>query len=163
VIVGLGCYFSSSRAVPLSRELDPLFRSEVRKPPRRIGGTEHLAGLGAATPVPEPVFLCLGHNHRRGVVRVWLSTLLIWRFRADSHARFLERMRAPGRPGEPQSTGSEQRRYCQEQMFWFHCFLLFDSSVTFTFDTALCGDFSELAFHLERRRGILVRSAREQE
>ncbi len=46
--------FSSSGAVSLSRELDPLFRSEVRKPPIRIGRREprgrieHLAGLGAA-------------------------------------------------------------------------------------------------------------------
>jgi len=74
-------------------------------------------------------------------------------------------MRAPGRPGEPQSTGGEQRRYCQGQMFCFHCFLFlfFDSSFTFTFATALCADFRELAFDLERRRGILVRSASEQE
>ena len=98
MIVGLGCYFSSSDG-PLSRELDPLFRSQVLKPPIRIGRTEHLAGLGAAT----------------------------WHFSADAHARFVERMRAPGRPGEPQSTGGEQRHYCQGQMFWFHCFLLFDS------------------------------------
>src|SRR5439155_6637020 len=39
----------------------------------------------------------------------------------------------------------------------------FDSSFTFTFATALCADFWELAFDLERRRGILVRSASEQE
>ena len=95
----LGYYFSSSGAVPLSRELDPLFRSEVRKPPIRIGRTEHLAGLGPA----------------------------MWRFKADAHARFVERMRAPDLLGEPQSTGDEQRRYCQEQMFCFHYFLLFDS------------------------------------
>jgi hypothetical protein len=67
-------------------------------------------------------------------------------------------MRPPGRPGEPQSTGGEQCRYCQGQMFSFHCFLLFDS-----FATALCMDFWALAFDLERRRGILVRSATEQE
>src|SRR5947209_4741353 len=53
VIVGLGSYLSSSGTVPLSRELDPLFRSEVRKPPIRTGRREprwpieHLAGLGA--------------------------------------------------------------------------------------------------------------------
>ncbi len=105
MIVGLGCYFSPSGAVPLSRELDPLFRSEVRKPPSRIGRgeprgrIEHLAGLGWA----------------------------LWRFEADVHARFVERMRAPGRPGEPQSTSGEQRRYCQGQMFSFHCFLALDS------------------------------------
>jgi len=46
----------------------------------------------------------------------------LWRFKADAHARFVGRMCAPGRRGEPQSTGSEQRRYCQEQMFCFHCF-----------------------------------------
>ena len=84
MIVGLACYFSSSGAVPLSRELDPLFRSEVRKPPIRIGRPEHPAGLGLA----------------------------VWRFKADAHARCLERMRAPGRLGDPQSTGGEQRRYC---------------------------------------------------
>jgi hypothetical protein len=87
----------------------------------------------------------------------------MWRFKADAHARFVERMRAPGRPGEPQSTDGEQRRYCQEQMFCFHGFLLFGSSFTFTFATALCADFRGLAFDLERRRGILVRSASEQE
>jgi hypothetical protein len=66
-------------------------------------------------------------------------------------------MRAPGRPGEPQSTGGEQRRYCQEQMFSFH---------VFPFRTLRYGivrGFLELAFDLERRRGILVRSASEQE
>ena len=83
-----------------------------------------MAGVGAATLVPAPAFLCLRHNHRRGGVRVWLSSVLIWRFKADAHARFLERMRAPGRPGEPQSTGGEQRRHCQGQMFCFHCFFV---------------------------------------
>jgi len=47
--------------------------------------------------------------------------------------------------------------------FAFIVFLLFDSSFTFTFATALCAVFRELAFDLERRRGILVRSASEQE
>ena len=94
----------SSGPAPLSRELDALFRSEVGKPPIRNRRLEHLAGLGSA----------------------------MWRFQADAHARFLERMRAPGRPGEPQSTGGEQRRYCQGQMFCFHYILLFDSSFTFT-------------------------------
>jgi len=61
----------------------------------RIGRIEHLAGLGWA-------LLC---------------------FEADVHARFLGRVRTPGRLGEPQSTGGEQRCYGQEQMFWFHCFL----------------------------------------
>jgi len=70
--------------MPLSRELDALFRSEVREPLIRLGRTEHLAGVGSA----------------------------MWRFKADARARFVERMRAPGRPGEPQSTGREQRRYC---------------------------------------------------
>jgi hypothetical protein len=87
----------------------------------------------------------------------------MWRFKADAHARFVGRMRAPSRPSEPQSTGGEQRRHCQGQMFCFHCFLLFDSSFTFTFVAALCAVFRELAFDLERRREILVRSAREQE
>ena len=124
MIVGLGCYFSSSGAVPLSRELDPLFRSEVRKPPRRIGRTEHLAGLGAVvwtrgcTRLGSP-------GQRGGAVRIKIGAT--WHFNADAHARLVERMRAPGRPGEPQSTGGEQRRYCQGQMFCFHCFLLFDS------------------------------------
>src|SRR5207249_1567882 len=44
----LGRCFSSSGAVPLSRELDPLFRSEVRKPPIWNWRTEHLAGFAAA-------------------------------------------------------------------------------------------------------------------
>jgi hypothetical protein len=56
-------------------------------------------------------------------------------------------------------------------MFCFHWFLLFDQGGdSFTFATALCADFWELAFDLERRRGILeprrgilVRSAIEQE
>jgi hypothetical protein len=39
----------------------------------------------------------------------------------------------------------------------------FDSSFTFTFAAALCAGFWEVAFDLERRRGILVRSASEQE
>src|ERR1051326_8659768 len=47
VIFGLGCYFSSSGAMPLSRKLDSLFRSEVRKPPIWIGRTQHLGGLGS--------------------------------------------------------------------------------------------------------------------
>ena len=134
VIVGSGSYFSSSDG-PLSRETDPFFRSQVSKPPIRIGRTEHLAGLGLA----------------------------IRDFTADTHARFVGRMRAPGRPGEPQSTGGEQRRYCQEQMFCFHCFLLFDSSVRFTLTAALCAEFRELACDLERRQEILVRSSTEQE
>ena len=142
VIVGLGCYFSSSDG-PLSREQDPLFGSQLPKLPIRIGRREprgrmeHLAGLGWAR----------------------------WRFKADAHARFVERMRAraPGPPGEPQSTGGEQRRYCQEQIFCFHCFCFLIQVFTFTFTTALCADFWKLAFDLERRRGILVRSASDQE
>ena len=88
-----------SSALRLSRELDTLFGSQLPKPSSGIGGTEHLAGLGWA----------------------------MWRFKTDAHAGFVERMRAPGRPGEPQSTGGEQRRYRQGQMFCFHCFMLFDS------------------------------------
>jgi hypothetical protein len=42
------------------------------------------------------------------------------------------------------------------------CFLI-QGDDSFTFATALCADFWELTFDLERRRGILVRSAREQE
>jgi hypothetical protein len=111
VIVGSGYYFSASGPVPLSRELDPLFRSEVREPPIRNrrreprGRIEHLAGLGWA----------------------------IWRIKVGTLARCLAGMRAPGRPGEPQSTGGEQRRYCHEQMFSFHCFLFFDSIFTSSF------------------------------
>jgi hypothetical protein len=41
--------------------------------------------------------------------------------------------------------------------------LLFDSRFTFTFAAALCADFWELAFDLEQRRGILVRSTNGQE
>ena len=133
MIVGLGCYFSSSDR--MSRGLDTLFGSQLPKLPSRIGRMEHLAGVGSA----------------------------MWRFKTDVHARFLERMRAPGRAGEPQSTGGEQRRCCQGQMFCFHCFLGFDSSFKFTFAMALCEDFWELAFDLERTREILVRSARQRE
>jgi hypothetical protein len=62
----------------------------------------------------------------------------MWRFKADAHARFVERMRAPGRSGEPQSAGGEQRRDCQGQMFCFHCFLLLiQGDDSFTFATAL--------------------------
>jgi hypothetical protein len=46
--------------------------------------------------------------------------------------------------------------------FIVYRFLIQDDD-SFTFATALCADFSESAFDLERRRGILVRSAREQE
>src|ERR1041385_31206 len=129
MIVGLGCYFSSSGAVPLSRELDPLFRSEVRKPPIRIGRREprgrieHLAGLGLVA------WTCLGSLGQRGcAVRIKIGAM--WHFNADAHARLLERrwVGGPSRSGEPQSTGGEQRRYCQGQMFCFHSFLLFDST-----------------------------------
>ena len=159
MIVGLGCYFSSSDR-PLSRELDPLFRSQVLKPPIRIGRrTEHLAGLGEV--VWTRGWTRLGSlGQRGGAVRIKIGAS--WRFSAGAHARFVGRMRAPGRPGEPQSTGGEQRRHCQEQMFCFHCFC-FDSSFTFTFATALCADFRELAFDLERRRGILAPNASERE
>ena len=121
MILGLGCYFSSSGAVPLSRELDPLFRSEVRKTPIRNGRTEHLAGLGLV--VWTRCCPRLGSpGQRGGAVRIKIGAR--WRINADAHARFVERMRAPGRPGEPQSTGGEQRRYCQGQMFCFHCFFV---------------------------------------
>ena len=137
MIVGLACFFSSSGAVPLSRELNPLFRSEVGKQPRRIGRTEHLAGLGAVGWTRGWTRLgSLGQRARAVQIKIGPT----WRFKADAHARFVERMRAPGRPSEPQSTGGEQRRYCQGQMFCFHCFLLFDSSFTFTFTGALCAD-----------------------
>ena len=43
----------------------------------------------------------------------------------------------------------------------FCCLIQGDDS--FTFAAALCADFCELAFDLERRRAILVRNAREQE
>ena len=126
VVVGLGCYFSSSGAVPLSRELDPLFRSEVRKPPRRIGRTEHLARLGAV--VWTRGWTRLGSlGQRGGAVRIKVG--VTWRFRTGARARFGERMSAPCRSEEPQSTGGEQRCDCQGQMFCFHC--LFDSSFTF--------------------------------
>jgi hypothetical protein len=42
------------------------------------------------------------------------------------------------------------------------CFLI-QGVDSFTFTTALCADFWELAFDLERRRGILVRSTSEQD
>jgi hypothetical protein len=46
--------------------------------------------------------------------------------------------------------------------FIVFCFLI-QGDDSFTFATALCADFWELAFDLERRRGILVRSASKQE
>lgn len=96
--------------MPLSRELDPLFWSEVRKPPIRIGRTEHLGGLGLV--VWTGGCNRLGSpGQRGGPVRIGIGAT--WRVKADARARFVERMRAPGRPGEPQSTGGEQRRYCQ--------------------------------------------------
>ena len=136
MIVAVGCYVLTSDVARLSRLLDTLFGGQLPKLPHRIGRTEHLAtGLGSA----------------------------VWCFNADGHARFLGPVRAPGRLGKPQSNGGQQRRDCQGQMFCFHSNLLFDSSFTFTFAAALCADFRELAFDLERRRGILVQSASEQE
>lgn len=123
MIVGL-----SPGAVPFSRELDPLFRSEIREPPSRIGRTVHLPWLGLAV--------------RR--------LLAIWRFRADADGGCFVGLRVPGFPGEPQSTSREQRRYGQQQSFSFHCF-------------ALCADFRELTFDLERRQGIVAPSAGERE
>ena len=46
--------------------------------------------------------------------------------------------------------------------FIVFCFLM-QGDDSFTFATALCADFQELAFDLERTRGILVLSAGEQE
>ena len=46
--------------------------------------------------------------------------------------------------------------------FIVFCFLI-QGDDSFTFAAGLCAGFRELAFDLERRRGILVRSAREQE
>ena len=131
--------FSSSGAVPLSRLLDALFGSHLPKLPCLIGGSVHLAGIGRIEHLA-------GHG------------LALWRINADVRARFVERIRAPGRPAEPQSTGGEQRRYCQEQMFSSHWLLPFDSGFKFTFGPALCADFRELAFDLERRRGIVAPS-----
>ena len=144
--------------MPLSRELDPLFRSEVRKPPSGIGRTENVAGLGTAVWTRGRTRL---DGQRGGDIRINIGALL--RFQVDVYARFLGRRRVPSRPGEPQSSDGEQRRYCQEQMFCFHGFLLFGSNFTSTFTTALFEDLWELAFVLARRRGILVRSARKQE
>ena len=104
---------------PLSREPDPFFRSQFLKPPIRIGRTEHLAGFGLA----------------------------VWGFKADAQACLWGRMGTPGRPGEPQSANGEHRRYGQGQLFCFHWLSLLDSS--FTFATPLCGEFCDLALHLE--------------
>ncbi len=46
--------------------------------------------------------------------------------------------------------------------FMVFCFLI-QGDDSFTFATALCADLRELAFDLERRRRILVRSARKKE
>lgn len=136
MIAGAGCYFSSSGAAPLPRELDPLFGGEVSEPPKRIGRAEHLTGPGHA----------------------------VRRFNADVHAPLVERMRAPGRPGEPQCTNGEQRRNRQEQTFCFRCFYFsIHGDSLFTLATALCADYQELARDLERRLDVLVRSAGERE
>jgi hypothetical protein len=67
-------------------------------------------------------------------------------------------MRAPGRLGEPQGASGGQRRKRQGQMLSFHC-----SFPSCFIRQALCLDFWALASDLERRPGILVRSASEQE
>lgn len=151
--------------MPLSRELDPLFRSEVRKPPIRNrrrksrGRIEHLVGVGAVIRIRGCTRLG-SHGQRGGAVRIRIGAKS--RFCAGVHARLVGRRSAPGHPGEPQSSGGEQRRYCQGQMSCFHSFC-FDSSFTFTVATALCANLQEMALDLERRRGIPVRTAGEQE
>ena len=156
MIVGLGWPLSSSGALSLPGELDPLFRSEVCKTPirNRRGGPrgriEHLARLGSVVCTWVQTRLgSIGHRVRA----VGIKTGATWHFGADAHARFVGPMRAPGRPGEPQSTGDEQRRYCQGQMFCFHCFLLLDSS----FNSFLCGivrGFLGVGFRFGTKAGI---------
>ena len=51
----------------------------------------------------------------------------------------------------------------RDRCFAFIVFWFLIQAFTFTFATALCADFRELAFDLERTRGILVRSAKEEE
>lgn len=148
--------------MPLPRELDPLFRSEVGKPPIRNGRSEprgRIERLAGGDAVADSLFGCRSRfpRHSRhavglptgGQLRAQASTadinaglgLAMWHFNADTHARLVERMRAPGRPGEPQSTGGQQRRYRQEEMFCFHGFdFLTQSNDSFTSALALCTD-----------------------
>lgn len=146
MIVRSACHFSSSRSVPLSRELDPFFRSEVRKAPVGNGRREprarieHLARLRAVVCTMD--WTGPGSPRQSGpTIRIKIGRMS--RFGAGRRARLAEHIlvRAPRRPGEPQSTGGCQRRHCQRQMFCFHWFLPFDSRVTFTLATALCADF----------------------
>lgn len=63
--------FLSSRAVSLSRELDPLFRSEVREAPIRNRGREvreigYRAGLGIVAAYPRAADTLLGADSVRG-------------------------------------------------------------------------------------------------
>ncbi len=151
VIIGLGSYPSSSGAVPLPRELDPLFRSEVRKPPIRVGRTEHLARLGEV--VWTRGWTCLGSpGQRSGAVRIKIGAM--WRFNAEAHPRFVERLRAPGHPAEPQSPCGEQRRYCQGQMFCFHCFcFLIQGDDSFIVATGIVHGFPGGGFRFGTKTG----------
>ena len=151
MIVGLGCYFSSSGAVPLSRELDPLFRSEVRKPPIRIGRTEHLAGLGAVVWTrgctrlgslgKEAVLLgsklgpC-GFSRPTPMLDLWGACVR----QAD---------RANHNPPAASSAAIARDRCFAFIVF---CFLI-QGDVSFTFATALCADFSGVGFRFGTKAG----------
>ena len=121
--------------MPLSRELDPLFRSEVCKPPIRIGRTENLTAVGAVVWTRGRPRLG-GHGQRSGPVRMKIGRRC--RFKAGAHARFVERTRAPG---EPQSAGGEERRDWEGQMFWFHCFVLIPHSLSPRHCARICGSW----------------------
>ena len=99
--------------MPLSRLLHTLFGSHLPKLPSLIG-----RGVLRARIVRLPGLVSAICRFQADIRA---------RFKADARARFVGRMRAPGRPAEPQPNGGEQGRYCQEQMFSSHCFLLCDS------------------------------------
>ena len=129
-------YVSSSRAMPLSRELNPLFWSEVHKTPRLIGRREA----------------------RARIVRLPRNRLAILCWKVSGGWFVGRRMiRAPAGSGEPQSTGGKEHPYCREKIFSFHCFAFSK------FSPAILPDFWELTSNLERRRRILVPSASEEE
>jgi hypothetical protein len=111
-----------------------------------MGRRRQLPGLRAD--VWTRVWTRLGSLGQRGGA-VGIKVSAIWRFNPCVDACFVERIRAPGRPGEPQSTDGEQRCYCQGETLRFHEFLLFVQNLGFiTFDTAWCAELQELAFGL---------------
>jgi hypothetical protein len=128
-----------------------LFGGQLPKFPSRIGRRqprgriEYLAGLGLV------VWTRQGSPGQRGdAVRIEIGAG--WHFSADAHARLLKRMRAPGRPGEPQSTGGEQRHYGYGHMLWFHCLLVwFQLHIHFRY--GILRGFPEVGFRFGMKAG----------